>query len=64
VRENLARKHRRIAAAEHAVEERMKDVAANRHDELVDPAGLEQAADEISEHAERHEDVAERIEDA
>jgi hypothetical protein len=63
VRENLGRKHRRIAAAEHAVEERMKEVAATRPDELADPEGMEEAADAISEHADRHEDIAARIED-
>jgi hypothetical protein len=64
VRENLARKHRRIAADEHAVEERMKEVAANRAENLEDPEGLVRAADEISAQADRHEEVAERIEDA
>jgi hypothetical protein len=64
VRENLARKHRRIAADEHAVEQHMKDVAANRAENLEDPEGLASAADEISERADRHEEAAERIEDA
>jgi len=64
VRDNLARKHRRIAAAEHAVEERMKQVAANRPNELDDPERLERAAEEISARGDVHEEAAERIEDA
>ena len=63
MRNNLARKHRRIAAAEHAVEERMKQVASDHADDLGDAHGLEATADEISAQADRHKDVADRIED-
>lgn len=56
--ESLARAHRRIAAREHADEDRLKDLA----DKTNDPEGFEQAAEEISERADEHLEAAERIE--
>jgi len=42
----------------------MKQVAANRPNELDDPERLERAAEEISARGDVHEEAAERIEDA
>jgi hypothetical protein len=50
--------HRRIGQAEHGVERRMKNVAS----EVGDPAGFRGAADEISDRADEHLRVADRIE--
>ena len=56
--ENLAKAHRRVGQAEHAVEERMKRVAP----ETADPGRFEAAADELSEKADQHLKAADRVE--
>ena len=55
--EPIARAHRQIAQAEHAVEDRLKMLAS----QLPDGDVVRDGAEQISEAAERHAQVAERL---
>jgi hypothetical protein len=55
---DVSRAHRRLAEAEHGVEQRMKDLA----DKMPDQERFEEAADSLSERADRHLATADAIE--
>jgi len=54
----MAKAHRRLGEAEHAVERRMKGVA----DEVPDEQGFREAAEDLSARADRHLVTADEIE--